>query len=203
MQTLSCAAYVGASGYRPPTRSAVPYRWVVHGETFSPLVKLVRGWRGSLQQTGCFSSDRSSSRNRNTATILFLLSFRGARPQHDTPQPPQRSPPCATWLGTKRGIPRFPVGRCGETLDSAPFRRLAELVSFGSKGMRDFVAPNCGCRRLGRSVRGAVDCDCPVLQADPKELSHPRRQVEGGKVSGHVEQLQTKERHDVADDPDR
>jgi hypothetical protein len=38
------------------------------------------------------------------------------------------------------------------------------------------------------------------LQADPEELPHPRRRVEGGNVAGHVEQLQAKERHDVADD---
>lgn len=31
-------------------------------------------------------------------------------------------------------------------------------------------------------------------------MPHPRRQIEGGNVAGHVEQLQAKERHDVADD---
>src|SRR5438067_10299576 len=35
--------------------------------------------------------------------------------------------------GTKRGDPRFPIGRCGETLYSAPSRRLAGLVSFGKR----------------------------------------------------------------------
>ena len=38
------------------------------------------------------------------------------------------------------------------------------------------------------------------LQADPEELPHARRQVEGGHVVGHVEQLQTEERHYVAND---
>ena len=35
-------------------------------------------------------------------------------------------------------------------------------------------------------------------------MPHPRRQVEGGHVAGHVEQFQPEERHDVADDnPDQ
>ena len=38
------------------------------------------------------------------------------------------------------------------------------------------------------------------LQDDPEELRHPRRQIEGGHVAGHVEQLQAEERHYVADD---
>jgi hypothetical protein len=38
------------------------------------------------------------------------------------------------------------------------------------------------------------------LLANPQELPHPRRQVEGGNVARHVEQLQTEERHDIADD---
>jgi hypothetical protein len=38
------------------------------------------------------------------------------------------------------------------------------------------------------------------LQVHPEELPHPRRQVEGGHVAGHVKQLQAEERHDVADD---
>ena len=38
------------------------------------------------------------------------------------------------------------------------------------------------------------------LQTDPEELPDRCRQIEGGKVAGHVEQLQAKERHDVADD---
>jgi len=46
------------------------------------------------------------------------------------------------WPGTKGGVPRFPIGRCRETLGSAPFRRLAELVGFGNRGMRDCATPN-------------------------------------------------------------
>ena len=42
----------------------------------------------------------------------------------------------------------FPIGRYGGTLDSAPFRRLAELVSFEDTGMRDFATPS--------SILGAV-----------------------------------------------
>ena len=38
------------------------------------------------------------------------------------------------------------------------------------------------------------------LQADPKELPEPRRQIEGGDIAGHVEQFQAKKLHDVADD---
>jgi hypothetical protein len=40
----------------------------------------------------------------------------------------------------------------------------------------------------------------PFLQAHPEELRHPSRQIEGCNVAGHVEQLQAKERHDVAYD---
>jgi hypothetical protein len=39
-----------------------------------------------------------------------------------------------------------------------------------------------------------------LLQAHPKELPHPRRQVEVGDPAGHVKQAQAEERHDVADD---
>jgi hypothetical protein len=43
-----------------------------------------------------------------------------------------------------------------------------------------------------------------VLQADPEELPYPGRQIEGGDVAGHAEQLQAEEWHDVADDdPDQ
>ena len=38
------------------------------------------------------------------------------------------------------------------------------------------------------------------LQADPEELPHPRRQVEGGNIAGHSEQFQAEQRHEVADD---
>src|SRR6516162_1031305 len=54
-------------------------------------------------------------------------------------------------VGTKGVVPRSPVGRCGETLDSAPFRRLAELASFGDTGMRDFATLNSTDRGVPRS----------------------------------------------------
>jgi hypothetical protein len=41
----------------------------------------------------------------------------------------------------------------------------------------------------------------PPLQADPEELRHPRRHVEGGNVSGHVEQPEAEPGHNVADYP--
>ena len=42
------------------------------------------------------------------------------------------------------------------------------------------------------------------LQTDPKELPHPRRQIEVGEPAGHAEQFQAEERHYVAnDDPDQ
>ena len=39
------------------------------------------------------------------------------------------------------------------------------------------------------------------LQADPEELPHPRRQIEGGNVAGHVEHPKAEPRHRVADTP--
>jgi hypothetical protein len=39
--------------------------------------------------------------------------------------------------GTKGGVLCFPIRRCEGTLYGAPFRRLAELVGFGNRGMRD------------------------------------------------------------------
>jgi hypothetical protein len=42
-------------------------------------------------------------------------------------------------------------------------------------------------------------CITPRLQADAEEVPHPRRQIEGGHVAGHVEQFQAEERHDVAE----
>ena len=44
--------------------------------------------------------------------------------------------------GTTGGDLCFPIGRCEGTLGSAPFRRLAELVGFGNRGMRDCATPN-------------------------------------------------------------
>jgi hypothetical protein len=61
--------------------------------------------------------------------------------------------------------------------------------SIGASGL---VFSNIG---AGKTV------DTPAgLHAHPKELPHPRRQVEAGHGFGHVEQLQAKERHHVADD---
>jgi hypothetical protein len=34
-----------------------------------------------------------------------------------------------------------------------------------------------------------------LLQADPEQMPHPRREIEGGHVAGHVEQFQAEERH--------
>ena len=48
----------------------------------------------------------------------------------------------------------------------------------------------------GRLISGAGR----RLQTDPEEVLHPRRQIEGGNVARHVEQLQAEVRHDVADD---
>ena len=62
-------------------------------------------------------------------------------------------------------------------------------------------------RRLGRPKQWQAPGDpSPIgrqsrsLEADPEELRRPRRQVEGGYVAGHVEQLQAEERHDVPND---
>ena len=41
------------------------------------------------------------------------------------------------------------------------------------------------------------------LKTGPEELPYPGRQIEGGKVAGHVEQFQAKEWHYVADDDPR
>jgi hypothetical protein len=55
------------------------------------------------------------------------------------------------------------------------------MVSFGYPGMRDCATPN------PRAV--ALDWMClgrryrPLLEADPEELPHPHRQVEGGYVA--------------------
>jgi hypothetical protein len=38
------------------------------------------------------------------------------------------------------------------------------------------------------------------LQADPEELSHSRRQIEGGNIAGHVEQISAEQGQDVTDD---
>jgi hypothetical protein len=58
----------------------------------------------------------------------------------------------------------------------------------------------------GRASAGKSSIERPSrsLHADPEELPHPRRQVGGGHVAGHVEQIRGKPRHDVADDdPDQ
>ena len=46
----------------------------------------------------------------------------------------------------------------------------------------------------------ALLATAPLLEADPEELPHPRRQIEGGNVAGHVEQIRAEERQDVGDD---
>jgi hypothetical protein len=76
---------------------------------------------------------------------------------------------------------------------------LAALVSFGSRARGTSRRPihRAGAfpeRRPG--YRNLV----PTLQADPEDLTHTRRQIEGGYIAGHVEQLQAEERQDVADD---
>jgi hypothetical protein len=58
--------------------------------------------------------------------------------------------------GTKGDVPRFPIGRCEGTLSSAPFRRLAELVGFGNRGMRDCATPN--------STRPSPERTIPVVE---------------------------------------
>ena len=40
----------------------------------------------------------------------------------------------------------------------------------------------------------------PALHTDLQELPHLRRQIEGGNIAGHAEQLETEDRNDVADD---
>ena len=46
----------------------------------------------------------------------------------------------------------------------------------------------------------ALPATAALLEADPEELPHPRRQIEGGNVAGHVEQIRAEERQDVGDD---
>jgi hypothetical protein len=38
------------------------------------------------------------------------------------------------------------------------------------------------------------ECQWRPLQANPEELPHPRRQIEGGNVAGHAGQFQAEER---------
>src|SRR5204863_10191365 len=67
--------------------------------------------------------------------------------------------------------------------------------------MRDCATPNSLCQSACARTQA---CGGTPLQADPEELAHPRRQIEGGNVAGHAEQLHAEERHDVADDdPDQ
>ena len=62
-------------------------------------------------------------------------------------------PLCRHWYGTKGGVLCFPIGRCEGTLGSAPFRRLAELVGFGNRGMRDCATPNSTALLLGERAQ--------------------------------------------------
>jgi hypothetical protein len=56
--------------------------------------------------------------------------------------------------------------------------------------LRDWIEPARALVGLPEWVRREP------LQAHPKELPHPRRQVEGGHVASHFEQLQAEKRYD-------
>jgi hypothetical protein len=94
--------------------------------------------------------EMSAADTRPLSAILWGLVFRGPAERPTAPQPFMPALP----PGTEGGVPPFPIGRCELTLGSAPFRRLAELVGFGNRGMRDCATPNS--TRLPLSQRYAV-----------------------------------------------
>src|SRR5271168_776312 len=55
-----------------------------------------------------------------------------------------------------------------------------------------------------RHEEPSISAPAPSLEADPEELPHPRRQIEGRHAAGHVEQIRAEPGHDVAyDDHDQ
>jgi hypothetical protein len=75
---------------------------------------------------------------------------------------------CAAWLGTKSGISRFPIGRCGDTLYSAPSRRACWISELREGSMRDHATPFgfrdfLGCVTRGRVTFPPFSCDSDVI----------------------------------------
>jgi hypothetical protein len=73
---------------------------------------------------------------------------------------------------------------------------ISKLRDIGYAGLRD---AQLNARHPGPQLAPRLR---RFLQADPEELRHPRRQIVGGNVTSHVEQLQAEERHDLVDDYD-
>jgi len=91
------------------------------------------------------------------------------------------------------------------TLDEMPVNMRTHAHGQGSaRSGRIMIA-----KRSDSTRRQSRDCPSRLaepapLQADPEKLTHPRRQVEGGNIARHAEQIRAKPGHEVADnDPDQ
>jgi hypothetical protein len=101
----------------------------------------------------------------------------------------------------------FPLLNGGELAIVYCFVFLYFWVAGGGEWSLDRLRAHAGQRSVSHGGRAlpprpeaADQRPRPSLQANPEELPHPRRQVEGGNIAGHSEQFQAEQRHEVADD---